>query len=165
MTPQQQVLAAQAQGNLGTSPTYGDTDPRRFRVVYPGMKEGELTTKECEDDQRATIREQSSATREQRMTRQQRREGEASARGRPGSLPTREQRRRLGSRGTDQGAEAPTSDQGAEAPTREQRRRLGSRGPRVRRQREEYQGARRLGTKGARVRRRPTDDLGAEARG
>ncbi|KAK9088079.1 hypothetical protein Syun_030473 [Stephania yunnanensis] len=35
MTPQQQVLAAQAQGNLGTSPTYGDTDPRRFRSGLP----------------------------------------------------------------------------------------------------------------------------------
>ncbi|KAK9163040.1 hypothetical protein Syun_003942 [Stephania yunnanensis] len=32
MTPQRIVLAnTQAQGNLGTSPTYGDTDPRRFR--------------------------------------------------------------------------------------------------------------------------------------
>ncbi|KAK9134706.1 hypothetical protein Syun_014036 [Stephania yunnanensis] len=46
-------------------------------------------------------------------------------------LPTKEQRRRPGSRGidqrpgsrgADQGAEAPTSDQGVEAPTREQRR-------------------------------------------
>ncbi|KAK9092412.1 hypothetical protein Syun_027323 [Stephania yunnanensis] len=29
------VLAAQAQGNLGTSPTYGDRDPRRFRSGLP----------------------------------------------------------------------------------------------------------------------------------
>ncbi|KAK9092613.1 hypothetical protein Syun_027524 [Stephania yunnanensis] len=129
----QLVLAAQAQGNFGTSPTYRDTDPRRFRSGLPRsnlnvkdsqpsgnegsigspmqssspkMKEGELTTKECEDNQGATIREQNSATREQRTTREQRRKGEASARGRPGSSPTREQRRRPGKRGADQGAEA-----------------------------------------------------------
>ncbi|KAK9143047.1 hypothetical protein Syun_012447 [Stephania yunnanensis] len=35
MTPQQQVLVAQAQGNLGTSPTYGDTNPQRFTSGLP----------------------------------------------------------------------------------------------------------------------------------
>ncbi|KAK9152106.1 hypothetical protein Syun_010415 [Stephania yunnanensis] len=82
------------------------------------MKEGELMTKECENDQGATIREQSNATREQRTTREQRREGEESARGRPGSSPTREQRRRPGSRGPDQRPGSRGPDQGAEASAR-----------------------------------------------
>lgn len=44
---QQQLLAqAQAQGNLGRSPNYGDVDPRRFRALPRGPtngKEGQPT--------------------------------------------------------------------------------------------------------------------------
>ncbi|XP_010245979.1 PREDICTED: transcriptional corepressor LEUNIG_HOMOLOG-like isoform X2 [Nelumbo nucifera] len=48
LTPQQQqqlLAQAQAQGNLGTSPNYGDMDPRRFRVLPRGnlnTKDGQL---------------------------------------------------------------------------------------------------------------------------
>lgn len=47
LTPQQQqqILAqAQAQGNLGSSPNYGDMDPRRFRV----LPRGNLNTKDVQ---------------------------------------------------------------------------------------------------------------------
>jgi len=49
MSPQQQqqfLAQAQAQGNLGASPNYGDTDPRRFRGLPRGNlngKDGQLT--------------------------------------------------------------------------------------------------------------------------
>lgn len=47
LTPQQQqqILAqAHAQGNLGSSPNYGDMDPRRFRV----LPRGNLNTKDVQ---------------------------------------------------------------------------------------------------------------------
>lgn len=41
--PQQQLLAqVQAQGNLGSSPIYGDMDPQRFR----GLSRGTLNAKD-----------------------------------------------------------------------------------------------------------------------
>ncbi|XP_042517297.1 transcriptional corepressor LEUNIG_HOMOLOG-like isoform X2 [Macadamia integrifolia] len=49
LTPQQQqqyMAQAQAQGNLGTAPNYGDMDPRRFRVLPRGnlnSKDGQPT--------------------------------------------------------------------------------------------------------------------------
>ncbi|KAK9139604.1 hypothetical protein Scep_009285 [Stephania cephalantha] len=83
----------------------------------------------------------------ERTTREQRREGEASARGRPGSSPTRERGADRGARGTDQRP-------GSRASTGEQRREgEASPNPTTREQRREA------------VRRRREDDQGAEARG
>ncbi|KAK9128136.1 hypothetical protein Syun_016933 [Stephania yunnanensis] len=57
------------------------------------------------------------------------------------------------------------ADQGAEAPTREQRRRPGSRGARVKRREGEASPNGRPGSRGARVRGWREDIQGAEARG